>query len=994
MSQPLERFQTLLRELFQFDCADLDFGIYRLMNHKRDAIEGFISDKLPALVEEELQGDAEAAEPAGQEALQATVFNHLYTFFSRYYDEGDFVSKRRYSKRERYMIPYNGEEVHLHWANRDQHYVKTAEHLRNYAFKAADGQVSVRFAVAEANVEQNNVKGERRYFFPRYRQIAWDEAAATVSIPFDFRPMTATEQRRRGKNHVQEAVIADAVAEIPKRLEKAANAERATAALLAERHRNGDGKPISLLEYHLRRYTRRNTSDFFVHKDLHAFLTRELDFYLKNEVLTIAGLEQRDFGMDPRNDPFRPLRAVRRAAEQLIGFFAQVENFQRKLWEKRKFVTEAQYVIRVGTIDRRFYPAIVDCEPQWQEWRESLNISDDFLSVDGANTDKRLNFLRSHDTLPLDTKHFDPSFVDDLLATVDDLDGGTDGLLVCSDNFHALALLEGNYRETVDAVYIDPPYNTFATKIVYKNEYEHSSWLALMESRMRIAHTLVAPHGIVCTTIDDYELHRLAMMMEQVLGAENHLGTVVIRNNPSGRSTVRGFAVNHEYGLFYAKDAEKSAIGRLEHTREQLERYGERDDAGRAFEWENFRKSSAGSFRPDRPKQFFPLYCHVDSLALRLPRLEWQDDEQAWNVLEQHSDDEVVLLPLDGDGSERVWRFGVERTRASLGEMLVRKLNGRLEVYTRKYVQIAGTLPRTWWDKAEYSARDNGTRALKDLFGGEQGFEFPKAPAAVMDAIRVSAPNEDGVVLDYFAGSGTTAQAVIALNREDDRGLRFVLVEVGEYFDAVLVPRTKRLVFAPEWRNGKPQRAPTDDEASRSPRIIKYIRLESYEDALNSLEFTEAGVQQAMQWEEYVVKYMLDFETKYSATLLNFQDLTRPFDYKLVTHHNGNGATLKADVAETFNYLLGLRVSTRKVHYDDDRRYLVYCGDVKGRTTAVIWRATAGWEEADYTRDRKFVAENNLADGADDVYFNGAGTIRGAKPLEPLFHQRLFAPLE
>ena len=180
----LEKFQGLLRQLFQFDCADLDFGIYRIMNHKRDAVERFIAEQLPASVASELgsgqlarqtQAAPELAGAARQvrenishyaiddngvlaeehrktsagqryldaqsraadgsrsrDAVEAAIYNHLYTFFSRYYDEGHFICKRRYSRDQRYAIPYNGEEVYLHWANSDQYYVKTDEHFRNY----------------------------------------------------------------------------------------------------------------------------------------------------------------------------------------------------------------------------------------------------------------------------------------------------------------------------------------------------------------------------------------------------------------------------------------------------------------------------------------------------------------------------------------------------------------------------------------------------------------------------------------------------------------------------------------------------------------------------------------------------------------------------------------------------------------------------------------------------------------------------------------------
>ena len=1044
MNEHQARFQALLRELFQFDSADLDFGIYRIMNHKRDVIERYIAEDLPKRIDDELSqgalleqkliakqvaevqedigkllgrealdsdGNLQAAfhkTPLGERyltlkrrqewhvtqgpniaAAQATLYQHLYNFFSRYYDDGDIVSKRRYSRRERYAIPYNGEEVHLHWANKDQYYVKTGEHFRDYAFKAGD--VTVRFAVVDANVEQGNVKGEKRYFFPRLAEVEWHDEARKLHVPFEFRPAMATDKAKNGQNHLQEALIAQAVADLPNHLDDAP-----LAAVTAERHRNGE-KPVTLFEYHIRRYTRRNTTDFFIHKDLKGFLTHEFDFYLKNEVLNIDGVETTDpiTAEGWARGWFQILQLMKMAAGEVIDFLSQVETFQKTIWEKRKFVTDVQYLIRVSAIDSNFYPAIVDNDDQWKEWRLHLRIDDGDISLfDATNspTLRRQSFLQAHPALMIDTRHFDTGIVDSMLHSIEHLDDAIDGLVIRGENFHALALLHEVYRNRVDAVYIDPPYNTFATKILYKNEYEHSSWLSLLESRLHVANPLVRSNGITCTTIDDYELHRLALMMEAVFGASNHLATVAIRNNPSGRSTVRGFAINHEYGIFYSKDGAAADVGRLPHTVAQKGRYSETDGEGRAFEWENLRKSSAGSNRQDRPKQFFPLYCHKQSYALRLPRMEWKEETQRWLILEEPSASEEIILPVDYSDSEKVWRFGVERTEQSLAQMRVRKRGDKQEVYARKYLQEEGSLPRTWWDKAEYSARDNGTRALADLFGDEK-FAFPKAPAAVADAIRVCSPGDDGVVLDYFAGSGTTAHAVIDLNRSDDRGMRFLLVEVGRHVDDVLLPRIKKITFSPDWKGGRPRREATQMETERSPRIVKYLRLESYEDALNNIEFAEAGVQGMLEIDDYVIKYMMEWETRESATLLNVEQLSRPFDYRLATYANGNGGSQRADVAETFNYLLGLRVRTRKVYHDDERKYLVYRGTADGQETVVIWRETEGWEPTDFRRDQQFLVAEKIVDDADAVYANGICYFEGAKALEPLFKERMFAPL-
>jgi adenine-specific DNA-methyltransferase len=507
MNDNLVKFQNLLRELFQFECADLDFGIYRIMNHKRAVIERFITADLPQAIMEELERGAlaeqaqavqaleaarkkvlevigddaldengdlaekyretkagkeylaarqQAGAARSYEALEAAVYNHLYTFFSRYWQEGDFISRRRYSKKERYAIPYNGEEVTLYWANHDQYYVKTGEYFTDYTYKAPNG-VTVHFKLRQAEVEQNNVKGEKRFFLPRLDEITWDEAARQVVIPFEYRPLTAQEAITYGQKNQQEVIIAKAVAEIPKRIK----VPEALAALTAERRYPGNADVSSALEYHLRQYTRRNTSDFFIHKDLKGFLARELDFYLKNEVLNLEELEAAGEALS--EGWFQLLRLIKRIGLRIIEFLAQIEDFQKMLWEKKKFVTEVFYLVTVGHVPEAFYAEIAACQAQWHEWQALFaldHLPRDLLSGDPATPAGRIAFLKAHPTLVLDTRHFPPDFTDRLLASFENLDEMTDGLLVHAENWQALNLLQEKYRERVKCIYIDPPYNT------------------------------------------------------------------------------------------------------------------------------------------------------------------------------------------------------------------------------------------------------------------------------------------------------------------------------------------------------------------------------------------------------------------------------------------------------------------------------------------------------------------------------------------------------
>jgi len=280
-----------------------------------------------------------------------------------------------------------------------------------------------------------------------------------------------------------------------------------------------------------------------------------------------------------------------------------------------------------------------------------------------------------------------------------------------------------------------------------------------------------------------------------------------------------------------------------------------------------------------------------------------------------------------------------------------------------------------------------------DALFGKRVFENPKSPRLLGKLISFTTDELDWVV-DYFAGTGTTAEAVLRLLRAGGGRRRFMLVEMSPYFSTVLLPRIKKITFTPEWKDGKPTRMATQEEAERGPRIVKYIRLESYEDALNNIEFDEPSGQQALKFDDYLLKYMLKWETRKSETLLNVEKLARPFSYKLHIHADGETRQKTVDIPETFNYLLGLHVKTRRAVYDHDRRYLVYRGRLDHREVAIIWRETEGWTKEDLERDRRFVAEQKLTEGADEVFVNGDSLIRGARSLDPVFKARMFAPVE
>ena len=237
-------------------------------------------------------------------------------------------------------------------------------------------------------------------------------------------------------------------------------------------------------------------------------------------------------------------------------------------------------------------------------------------------------FLNSNPTLIVDTRHFSSEFTSRILAAFDDLDEQTDGVVFDSENFHALSILQRRYRNSVESIYIDPPYNTDAGPIISKNGYRHASWLAMMDDRLALARPLMTEHAIFCITIDDVEVHNLRSLLEGEFPQYELLGAVPIKNNPAGRTGTVGFSVCHEYALFYGQPG-FAKVGRLEHSHAQIARYKERDEVS-AFEWTNFRKHGGlNTYRETRPRQFYPIYVKGD--AIRIPRMEWDNASRTCN---------------------------------------------------------------------------------------------------------------------------------------------------------------------------------------------------------------------------------------------------------------------------------------------------------------------------------------------------------------------------
>lgn len=890
------------------------FGIYRILNSRNEQITHYLNHTLPKNVADKLAKDGD---------METAVYRHLLTFFSRYYEEGDFISQRRY-KGDTYAIPYNGEEVMLHWANKDQYYTKSGENFTNYRFDLADGrQVFFKLNTADtAKDNQKDNKAERVFVVAEdgivesedefgnvitqaITAISESDDGKVLTILFDYTAIKGAKQTQAKDKDTEK--------------DKSINGQTVQTLLanpiigknwqiLAQKEGTENNQERSLLRKYLDNYTAKNTADYFIHKDLGGFLKRELDFYIKNEVMNLDDIDNVSAFADIENN-LRLIQTLRHIAHDIIAFLAQLENFQKRLWEKKKFVADCHYLITLDNIDKRFHAEIFANQKQLDEWQ----------NLYGAD-----NIQRENAHLVVNTSLFSQSFQAKLLGGFDELDNQIDGTIIHSDNFQALNLLQAKYQGQVKCIYIDPPYNTNASPIIYKNEYRHSSWVSLMQDRIFLGLNLAQQSAIQFTAIDHAELFNLGKLQDNIFKEENRIAIIPIQHNPKGRNQAVFFSENCEYMFCYAKNISKAKFNQVAIDAEVLETFTEKDEKGR-YRWESFVRARTSWSKKNKPNNWYPIYVNDDFSEITL--------ENKLGYIE------LFPVTASGDFSWKVIPKSFIEQNKEKGYFKVINEEGKIVIYHKYYEQ---QVFKNFWSQKKYQSEFNGTNLLKNILG-KSLFSFPKSIFAVSDSIKIVSEKND-LILDYFAGSGTTAHAVINLNREDGGNRKFILVEQGEYFDTVLKPRIQKVIFAKDYKDGKPV-ADKDGQFGGISQIVKVLKLESYEDTLNNLVLYQSDLfgnlpQNAQK--DYLLNYMLDIESRES--LLNVADFTRPFDYELNISANSAGAFVrqKIDLVETFNYLIGatvlgiddrrdgkgyVEIECRLPRQNDDERTLIFWRD-------------------------------------------------------------------
>lgn len=332
-------------------------------------------------------------------------------------------------------------------------------------------------------------------------------------------------------------------------------------------------------------------------------------------------------------------------------------------------------------------------------------------------------------------------------------------LLIEGDNYHSLSVLNYTHAGKIDVIYIDPPYNTGAKDWIYNNDYvdsndgfRHSKWLSMMANRLRLAKNLLSSDGIICVAIDHYELFNLGCLMDNIFGEKNRIGTICIRHHPRGRTQSNFFSTTHEYSLFYGKDISQITTDF---------RFAENSDE----EEVSFIRSRGDSFPEKRPNLFYPIFYNPNTKEIKL---------------DKENNDFIEILPENNNGM-RIWSLVKESFLQELqsGKIFVKKNKNSYQVFRR--IVREKFKATTMWTDARYDANNHGTKILKKIFNNKKDkmFDFPKSIYTVLDILKITT-KKDSIVLDFFAGSGTTGHAVSLLNKEDGGNRQFILCNKNE----------------------------------------------------------------------------------------------------------------------------------------------------------------------------------------------------------------------
>lgn len=1009
----IDQLKFFLKEMFQFNANDLDFGIYRIYNLKRKEIETFIDGKdeqclepiinktleLVSNIEKQVEltsltnylkkfnQDSLVNDPAGNfkeiqtlidfskddtekenlstaltastkefnitDEIKDKIYNHILGYFEMYYSNGDFGYNNR--SRSLYKVPYeadyDGNDTMFHWKHKGSLYIKTGNSFNAIKFKLKhlDKEFELRLETNDDStseeVARNNNKDTK---LKHYKFNRFEEKEGITRIVFNLSDSSTTKadlfnslfkEVFKSKEKLDNYLFADdkpVFNDLTDDYDKVQDGsvkgigvlrvKRETLLNKINKNFGKDGKikvlenektkekyfsdetleTIYNIDQKLNSFYIGNDSDYFIHENLQEFLTQEKERYIKNHILTDLK-SILDGKLD--NTTLIIAKAFELVSSRIVEFLSAIEEFQKQLFTMKKKVVESEYCLTIDNIDEKYYKEILENKTQLTEWENLFSVKV-----------KTLADLKAQPTLVLDTKFFKQKdgsnpFKDKILAEIENLDERTNGLLINSENYQGLNTISNRYNGQVNCIHIDPPYNSNTSGFLYKNHFRHSSWISMMENRLSLGFSLLSKDGDLLCHIDENEYENLHQLMN--IYKIGNAGTLIWdkRNPMNGGS---GLALQHEYVLWNTNRTtainfrNENAIVMLKMADKLISDAGSVSDSVRKefSKWISSNKDLTGG---DKAYRFIDDNGQVyQSVSLRAP--EPRTDEKFFQPLIHPVTKKPCSVPPNGfSRTPETLKKMMDNDEILFGSDETTQPRQKVTLNSEVKKQMPSVIQDAKKGKSEIAA---------------MGLTFPYNHSTTLyeKLIGTAIGEIDGIVLDFFAGSGTSGQAVININKIGSRNIKFILMEMGTYFSSITKPRILKSIYSSKWKAKKPEL----DKGSKN-QIIKYAVLEQYEDILDAIEQFEGETPKNLP-----LKYLYKPEfNKINSTL----DLSKPFGNKIKYGQPTKEGFV--DLVDTYNYLQGYEVKSIKPYTIGKKYYKV----VETADTLVVWRDIALGED-------------------------------------------------
>ncbi|MFZ4537290.1 site-specific DNA-methyltransferase [Propionivibrio sp.] len=864
--------------------------------------------------------------------LEAQLYNYLLNFFELYYQNGDFGYNSRASSAFKvpYEADYDGSDTLFHWKHKDSYYIKTGASFPEVKLDVLGQKIVFRLQAggeegAESTAQNNNKESDIKHYrlagiaqepaaddsfawvlrftlagasTPKaeiYPQL-WQAALASVAhAPADIAAylFEGTENKPifndLGKDHdkaeggqikginqlrLNQDKYLETLAKNPVFRALGNNAESRVEAL----RKDPAAQAVYAIDKALNRFYVGQDADYFIHKDLYGFLTREKDRFIKNVIF--SDLETL---LARQTDPATLIiaRGFNAVAARIIEFLDVLETFQRNLFTLKKKVVDTHWLISVGKIDAAFYPRLIANPHLLAYWASEFKCS-------ASNAEE----VAAHPTLVVDTSLFasaaERQLIDEIIGSFDRLDEQTDGLLIHSENWQALNLLQDKFRERIQCIYIDPPYNTGGDGFLYKDSFRHSSWASMMSQGMGVAGALLSTEGVMFSSIDENEKQSLKCVARDNFSGLPVHELIRTTGTPTAQGTT-GLSNTYDSLLLMCK-VERAHLYGLPLTEDDKRIYNQEDSKGR-YLTRLLRMTGEEDRREDRPDMYygvlnpdganvFPTGPGGYESRWRLRKTEYDNRLQEGRIewkLTTSPDDE------DEEQDEEIPRW---------------------KPYLKFHIPLTKTVQNLWND---IEGNKKGKRDLKNVVGQVKGLT-PKPIGLICRIIEASTLPGD-TILDYFGGTATTACAVMRLNSANESPRRkWVICDSGEVIK-IARARIERLMFTVNWKAG----SPIQSNEKGMIGIVKVQRLEQYEDVIANLDtaWNETTLPEGIP-----VSYLFRPEQNRIQLTLN---LKRPFDNRIGVGRAREKQPI--DLLESWAYLHGYWQRSRRVFSEDGRRY-------------------------------------------------------------------------